>query len=407
MAFDRLLAPTRLLGLDVARGLALLGMMGTHIVPPVLGGSVSWAYTVASGRASALFAVLAGASLVLSTRARRHRDGSSAGPDSTLLVPGARRGVLARAGIIAVIGLTLGMLESGVAVILVHYALLFAAGSLALGLPLRVLAPLAATWLVVSPVVAHALRDPLPAGPGPVTSWLTLADPAELVTTLLLTGYYPVLQWVGYLLVGMAVARLPLRRAATAAALLLGGLLLAAAAKVASSLLLDAAGGLDRLTVPADSVLAYQDLATALQTGAYGTTPTTTWWWLAVSGPHTGTPPDLLHTTGTSLAVVGGCLLLAAAGDRVRLGLLPLASAGAMTLTLYTAHVLALAVTRVVADPSAETATTGVWAVHAVTALAVGTLWQLTGHRGPLEALTAEASASARRAADERSPAPS
>ena len=48
-----------------------------------------------------------------------------------------------------------------------------------------------------------------------------------------------------------------------------------------------------------------------LQNGeAYGTTPTDDWRWLLVAAPHTGTPFDLLHTIGTSLAVLGACILL-------------------------------------------------------------------------------------------------
>ena len=87
------------------------------------------------------------------------------------------------------------------------------------------------------------------------------------------------------------------------------GTLLAVGTKLLSGLLLGPAGGFERLTLPVSSVLAGRDLATVLQTGTYGTTPSTSWWWLAVSAPHSGTPLDLLHTTGTALAVIGGCLL--------------------------------------------------------------------------------------------------
>ena len=65
----------------------------------------------------------------------------------------------------------------------------------------------------------------------------------------------------------------------------------------------------------------------------FGTTPTDTWWYLAVATPHSGATFDLLHTIGTSLAVLGACLLLAAAG---RFVLAWLAAAGGMTLSLYT-----------------------------------------------------------------------
>ncbi len=56
---------TRVVGVDVARGLALIGMAATHIFPDYRGDEVHPAYVVAAGRASALFAVLAGVSLSL------------------------------------------------------------------------------------------------------------------------------------------------------------------------------------------------------------------------------------------------------------------------------------------------------------------------------------------------------
>jgi uncharacterized membrane protein len=55
----------RVVGVDVARALALVGMMATHILPGLEQGQVSFSHQLAAGRASALFAVLAGVSLVL------------------------------------------------------------------------------------------------------------------------------------------------------------------------------------------------------------------------------------------------------------------------------------------------------------------------------------------------------
>lgn len=384
----RLLGPRRLLGVDVARGFALIGMMSVHIISALdADGGVSWAYRISSGRASALFAVLAGLSLVLATRA----------PAGERLEPGARRGVLARSALLAGVGLFLGTLGSGVAVILVHYAVLFAIGTLFMGLGARALMVTGAAWLLLTPVAGHLLRPILPPGPGASPSLVSLAQPVELVTTVMVTGYYPVLQWTGYLLVGMALGRLPLRRTATGIWLLTGGTLLAGGTKLLSALLLGPAGGFERLTVPPSSVLAGRDLATVLQTGTYGTTPSTSWWWLAVSAPHSGAPLDLLHTTGTALAVIGGCLLLAAAlHGRWRWLVLPVAAAGSMTLTLYTLHVAALAAVRS-ADANPEVSSPTVfWAVNAIFALVLASAWQFTGRRGPLEAVAADMSAAAR-----------
>ena len=346
MSADPLSVPAgvgRLVGVDAARGLALLGMMSVHIVPRLdPDGSVSLAYLVASGRASALFAVLAGVGLALARA-----------------TPG---GACARAAVVAAIGLTLGLVETPVAIILVHYGVLFCSAAPFLHLRARALGLLAVGWLVGSPVLAHLVRPLVPTGPGGNPSWLSLADPARLLTELLVTGYYPVLQWTGYLLVGVAVGRLGLRRPAVAVGLLGAGVALAAAAVLLSAALL---GPLARST----------SVDTSLRT--YGTTPTDTWWWLAVASPHSGTPLDLLHTTGSALAVLGACLLLARVG---RAALVPLAAAGSLTLTLYSLHVLALGL-------GFRTL-----AAHVVLALVGATLWRSTRRRGPLEALATAAS---------------
>lgn len=389
-AVSRLLQPKRLLGVDLARGIALIGMMSVHIVPSVdPGGSVSVAYRIAAGRASALFAVLAGLSLVLATRA--------AGVEREVRT-GARRGVIARAVFVAGIGLVLGALGSGVAVILVHYAVLFGIGALFLGVTTRALVGTAVGWLLVSPVAGHLLRSRLPPDLPPSPSLLSLSHPNELVVGVLLTGYYPVLQWTAYLLVGMALGRLALHRGRVGLWLLIVGAALAGGAKLLSALLLGPAGGYGELTVPPSSVHAGQNLAAVLQTGMYGTTPTTSWWWLAVSAPHSGSPLDLLHTSGSALAVIGGCLLAAAAlRGRWRWVVVPVAAAGSMTLTLYAVHVIGLAVVRAASAGAAPPSRAALLTVNVLLALMVATAWQFTGHRGPLESAAARITAAAGR----------
>jgi hypothetical protein len=193
------------------------------------------------------------------------------------------------------------------------------------------------------------------------------------------------------------LGRFPLRRKRTALWLVGIGAFLTVGAKALSALLLGPGGGLAHLSVPSSSPIAGRDLQVALATGTYGTTPTTSWWWLAVAGPHTGAPLDLLHTTGTALLVIGACLLLAAGlGRRARAVVLPLAAAGSMTLTLYTSHVVVLAAMHGV---DLDWAPTQLWAAHAAAALVLGSLWQLTGWRGPLEGMAADANRAARESA--------
>jgi hypothetical protein len=191
-----------------------------------------------------------------------------------------------------------------------------------------------------------------------------------------LTGYYPVLTWTTYLLAGMAVGRLDLRRPPVAAGLLTGGVALAVAAHTASALLLGPGNGVWVLGAAASS-------------RRYGTTPTGSWWWLAADTPHSGSPLDLAATTGSALAVLGAMLLLSRWSRRlVRVP----AAAGSAPLTLYTLHVVALAW---YAGSGPDDA--ALWLGHVVVATLIGLGLQLAGVRGPLEAVVSVVGRAVRR----------
>ena len=74
----------------------------------------------------------------------------------------------------------------------------------------------------------------------------------------------------------------------------------------------------------------------------YGNTPTGgPWQWLLVVAPHSSTPFDLAQTIGSSLLVIGGCLLLVGAARCQRGPAIAIVfGAGTMTLTLYSLHVV-------------------------------------------------------------------
>jgi hypothetical protein len=333
---------SRVVGVDVARALALLGMMTVHLLPEVhQDGTLTPAFLLSAGRASALFAVLAGVGLALAT-----------GGSAPRLRPRARvtAATLTRAVLVALTGLALATLNPPVAVILTNYGLLFVVGCVALAARVRTLLVTAAGWLVAAPLADHALRLHLPQGPGDQPSLSTLGHPVEMLTHLVLTGYYPVLLWTPYLLVGLAVGRLRLHDRVTAARIALAGLVLASVARVASDLLLRS-GGWRALAAsgPLEVMQPWLGLDQLQSRGQYGVPPTTTWWWQAVASPHTGTTFDLAATTGTALVVLGLCLLLAQVAARTtgawlapaRWLVAVLAAAGSMTLTLYSLHVVA------------------------------------------------------------------
>lgn len=204
-----------------------------------------------------------------------------------------------------------------------------------------------------------------------------------VVKELFLTGAYPALTLTTYLFVGLAIGRSDLRRRGFAVALLVGGAAVAVTAKLVSSALLGAAGGVDRLHAsPPRHDFLVKDTGRWLREGLFGTTPTTDWRWLLISSPHSGTTLDLAHTSATSGAVLGLCLL--AVRYLPRWSYLPLAATGSMTLTLYTAHVLALAD----GNPLLMADRSRLWLTHVAVAL-VATLWCTLIGRGPLEWLAA------------------
>lgn len=376
-AADRKGGKGRLLGVDAARAIALIGMMAVHLLPSTdLDGSISTAYFLASGRSAALFAVLAGVGLALATGGPEPPTGRARWA--------AAAGVAGRAGVLGLIGLFLGSLDSGVAVILVNYGFLFLLGALFLNLPARRLWVLAAAWAVLAPFVSHWLRRGWPSSSFEVTGFDSLADPVRMLRELFFTGYYPVFSWVAYLLSGLAVGRTRLYRKHVIWGLLGAGVALAAGSFLISRLLLDAVGG--RVVVG------------ELPVQFFGVTPTDTWWYLAVATPHSSTPLDFAHTIGTSLVIFGACLLLAAAVPRM---VMWLAAAGGMTLTLYTVHVLALTAGWGLSDRLALL----IW--HSVLALIIGLIWRGLIGRGPLETFTANIAGAIRAAVlAQRPPSP-
>lgn len=374
---------SRLAGIDAARGLALLGMMATHLLATFESNATltpTWIGLTFSGRAAALFAVLAGIGLALSTGKQRPLEGDA--------LSGARRGIALRALVIAVVGLALGGLEVNVAVILVHYAVLFLCILPFLGLRLKALCAWTAGWILGSPVLAFLLRPWLMAADPPLQlnhnpGWEDLSTPGQLLGDLFLTGYYPVFQWLSYLLVGLIIGRLALTTAFLPVLLLAGGTAVAAFAKVLGTAAMEEWGGRAALqetlsdpSYPLDSLL---------QVNLSGVRQEGSWWWLASSAPHSGTTLDLLHTSGVAVAVVGLCLLIGRLGDWLDLDLLlPLRGAGAMTLTLYTVHVCVVASFHLKPLPPGWTED-GMYFAHAALAVLIGMAFTLLKKRGPLE----------------------
>ncbi|WP_433285900.1 heparan-alpha-glucosaminide N-acetyltransferase domain-containing protein [Pseudonocardia sp. CA-142604] len=385
-ATDSVPRSSRVIGVDVARGVALFGMLATHVVAVVNEkGDPTTATVVAAGRSAATFVLIAGVGLAFISGGRH-------------VVQGVERtavagGLVVRALLIGAIGLALGVLAplTNVEGILPFYALLFLLAIPLIGLPPRVLAGVAAGLIVLGPVVLVAtapLGLPYARTELDPSFGVLVQDPLGLLVQLLVTGEYPLLVYLAYLCAGLAIGRLDLTSRRVGWWLLGGGVALAVAARSASALLLYPLGGLDALLSTAAS-----DVSTLLWEAqvllAEAQSPIS-WWYLALPAPHSHTPVDLLHTLGSAGAMLGAALLLTRVPVVAR-ALSPVAAAGAMALTLYSAHLVLLA-TGVLRDQPAA-----LYLVMVLGAMAFAVVWRRWIGQGPLERIVAAAAGATRR----------
>ena len=272
-----------------------------------------------------------------------------------------------RAVLIALVGLVLGMLSTNIAIILTYYGVTFLLVLPFLGLRARPLLYLALGWAVVVPVVSLVVRPMLPDRQFASPAFDQLADPGRLLAELMLTGYYPAVPWMAYLLLGMAIGRLDLGSRMIQSRLFVAGLATALLAAGVSGVLTALAG-----FTPADLDL--------ISTGMFGQTPTDDPRWLLVVAPHSTTPFDLLQTGCSACVAIGACLLvvgvLPRAGARMTAVIF---GAGTMTLTLYCVHV----VMRTPEIPPTELPSSMVW--HVLVLVWIGAAFVALGRRGPLE----------------------
>ncbi|MFE0454185.1 DUF418 domain-containing protein [Streptomyces sp. NPDC058914] len=380
-ADDSALRPSsagRLVGLDLARGLAVLGMFAAHVGPePSAAGPLGWFLEVARGRSAALFALLAGFTLVLLTgrpqpwtgRAGRQAVGR----------------VLVRAAVLIALGYALTALDTPVDVILSFYGLLFVLALPLYRLRAGALAAIAATTAIVMSVVVYLLRAALERG-----SWsgtVIAHDPLARITgtdgivELGVTGAYPVLTWLPFILAGMAVAKLDLARPGVLARIAGCGAVLAVIGYGGSWLAL-------RLVPGAQA---------AVSAAAEGAPAASAWWsdavgdepmpgrpaWLLVAAPHSQTAWSIVGNTGVALAVLALCLIATTSSRRVRWLLAPVIAVGSVSLTAYVGHIIAIRALGT--DDMPDSAALPVFLGFAVTAMVLAVVWTRLFRRGPLE----------------------
>ena len=401
----------RIIGVDVARGLAVLGMYGAHVgFTTAFDWSSPETWTdVVNGRASILFALLAGVSIAIISGRTEPLDGVD--------LLRARVRIFTRAVLIFALGGLLEYLGTGVAVILPTYAALFVLSIPFLRWKPRALFILAACIAVLMPFLVSFRPEIMWDEAG--------ALGGGVIFDLLVTGTYPGLIWMAFVLAGLAIGRLDLRVLRVQVWLVLIGLALAVVgyglgslgdAVLGSSSAPDSSSswtyipseGIEMESLPGEDVdlsglrcevtgpEEYFCYNPELMLGDEGSVPEETpppedtfggiasyfdYSYLWTARAHSGSPFEVVGSTGFAMIVLG-LSLLATRPRAIRWILYPVASVGAMALTAYSVHIFAIAI---LGGGVYDVTDNWLWLAFSLVALVLCTAWTILVGRGPLE----------------------
>jgi uncharacterized membrane protein YeiB len=279
------------------------------------------------------------------------------------------RALLVRAVLLFALGLVAHEWSAWVAVVLQWYGLLFAVAPLLRRLPSPAL-------LLTSAAVALAgswTFQVLGTWPKHAIAWHDLDSPTYAVRALLVDGSYPLLPVASFFIVGLWIGRLDLRSDVVATWLAVGGTVVGLGTLAITDALADATG-----TNP----LVFETARRTPNPSGFDPTRFSATSLLDTAG-HSQMLGWVISATGTSVAVLGICLLVAPRMPRV---VAPLVSLGRMALTFYVFQVV---LTRYVPFPSTTEFGRELITVTVIYLgfAAFAHLWLLVFRAGPLEAL--------------------
>ncbi|MCV6626684.1 MAG: DUF418 domain-containing protein [Cellvibrionaceae bacterium] len=337
----------RIEGLDFARFLAFVGMVivNFRIVMGAEGGSDWLSHTASAleGRAAALFVILAGIGLGLSSR--------YGGGGRTVVL------TLKRALFLLVLGLLNRLVFD--ADILHNYAFFFLFGV--------ILLPLGLAQLVLAIAAISAISVAMFVWLNYDTGWdwnnyryLDFYTPVGFVRNLFFNGWHPLFPWLAFLVYGLVISRLAIAKRRTQLLLVGAGVAMVLLAMI-----------LQQLLLPSWSAQS-ADMAQLLSTA-----------------PIPPMPLYLLSAAGAASVIIGFSLM--AAKWLADSGLLALvAPAGRQTLSLYIAHImLGMGVLEELGLLGARTIVEAVSAamVFCLLATVFAYYWSKAFKRGPIEML--------------------
>ncbi|MEU6916557.1 DUF418 domain-containing protein [Streptomyces olindensis] len=372
----------RLVGVDLARALAVFGMYVVHIGPPLsaTSGVGSWIRYISDGHSSVLFATLAGFSLMLLAGRREPKTGL------------AGRQAKARIAIRAVVLLALGTvmaMEYGGVIILGFYGVYFLLALPLVRLRARTLAITAAAFALVTPQLAFVLTSLLTDS---IQQSINAYDPLRRlsevgVLDLLLTGFYPALTWMSFVIAGMALGRLDLSSGTVRRRLAALGATLTVAA-YGMSLLLAGKGALRSMAEDGSSSggsgsLPLDSGSVPPDGGSFPDMPASS---LLTAGPHSGTTFDIIGSVGVAILVIVGATVAMDRLPRLRRLAKPVIAVGTMSLTAYVGHFVAQSALSIPAGTSTQQS----WVpllLFVLGATVFAAIWSRFFRRGPLEYL--------------------
>lgn len=368
----------RLVAIDLARFVAIVGMMAAHLL--VLGDHTGWLAWVTAGFPSTLFAVLGGFGLVFSSR--------------RYLVLGQRRAAVA-AGLtrglgVVTVGLLLELLPPHpIAVVLVYFGSALMVGSLLVIVPNRFLILGLLAGSIAVPILEMWVKNQWE---GLTTvGQLDYSSPQSFLISSWFTGTYPASTWSIYLALGIVVARASLEAAnirRSAGTMVAVGMMALVFSQLVSEWQIRVIADQLSQTGPSQT-----QVTEALHQGAFGTPHLSGWRALLIATPHSGSTADIFRTAGGAFVVIGVLLLVCGSSSRLPTLLRPVAKVGAIPLTSYSLHVAMTAFTVFLLAPGWPPISGGL-----VAALHTSFWWQLAlllllgsalviwGRRGPLEA---------------------
>ncbi|MGL4462822.1 MAG: DUF418 domain-containing protein [Planctomycetia bacterium] len=303
-------APARVVGYDIARTLALLGMIVVHfsLVAAADRSTPAWLAGVLAfldGRAAATFVVLAGIGLTLMSR----RAVASGDPASLAKL---RSTFVHRGLFLLVIGFLNLTIWPG-DILRVYGVSLLLASRLIMASSRRILALSAASALVFAVLVL--IGDFEKNWDWRTLTYRDLWTPTGVVRNLFYDGFRSVLPWTGFILFGMCLGRLDLGDRRIGGRVLIAATTTAVGAEVVSRLLVS-----HFLAHPTDG------LDTETVNALFGT------------GSMPALPLFLLAAGGTATAVITLCVLAATAWPgRIWQ---PFSAMGQLALTWYFAHII-------------------------------------------------------------------